>query len=381
MLPPVLPRYGVSSLADLVPALLGAAGSAEFAGAPRLGLGDARSVCLLLVDGLGDLLLQAHRDAAPTLAAHRVGALTAGYPSTTATSLTSVGTGRTPGKHGMVGYLFEPFPGAGSLLNALRWQFQGQDRSALDTVTPEQLQPEPTAFERAAAGGMRVVSVSSPLYRESGLTRAGLRGGTYVGASTWGSVVAHVASALRKPGFVYAYVSDLDAAGHDLGPGSPGWLAQLSLVDRLVTALAEALPPKALLAVTGDHGMVAVTAEDRVTVDIPALMTGVRTMGGEPRARYLYARPGAANDVLATWQALLGDRAWVVSAEQAIADGWFGPVVSPRVVPRLGDVLAAAQGTTVLVRPEVEPHLTAMRGQHGSLTPAELNVPLVVIRG
>src|SRR6185369_7148122 len=180
--PPELPRYGAGSLADLVPALLGALGAAEFTEAPRLGLGEARSACLLLVDGLGDELLTKHARVAPMLAAHRVGALTTGYPSTTATSLTSIGTGRAPGEHGMIGYLFEPFPGAGGLLNALRWQFQGQDRSVLDFVVPEQFQPEATTFERAAGGGLPVTSVSSPLFRESGLTRAGLRGGRYVGA-------------------------------------------------------------------------------------------------------------------------------------------------------------------------------------------------------
>jgi len=380
--PPELPHYGAGSLADLVPALLGALGAAEFTEAPRLGLGEARSACLLLVDGLGDELLTAHAPVAPTLAAHRIGTLTTGYPSTTATSLTSIGTGRAPGEHGMIGYLFEPFPGAGGLLNALRWQFQGQDRSVLEFVVPEQFQPEPTAFERAAGGGLPVTSVSSPLFRESGLTRAGLRGGRYVGAPTWGTLVDAVASALRDPGFVYAYVSDLDTTGHVLGPTSAGWAAQLAFVDRLVASLAEALPSDALLVVTGDHGMVPVTAQDRVNLDgSTALLAGVRAIAGEPRARYVYARPDAAQDVLDAWRETLGEHAWVVSSEQAVADGWFGPTVADRVVSRLGDVIAAARGTSVMVRPDIEPHLTAMRGQHGSLTPAEIYVPLVAVRG
>jgi hypothetical protein len=369
-------------LAELVPALLGAVGAAGFADAPRLGLEAARSGCLLLVDGLGDELLTAHPQVAPTLVAHRRRALTTGYPSTTVTSLTSIGTGRAPGEHGLIGYLFEPFTGAGGLLNALRWQFQGQDRSLLDTIRPEDLQPGPTVFERAAAAGVSVTSVSPPQFRESGLTRAGLRGSRYIGAPTWGSLVEAVAAALRTPGFVYAYVSDLDTTGHVLGPASRGWRAQLALVDRLVATLAEALPPDALLVVTGDHGMVTVGPDDRVSLDAaPELLAGVRVIGGEPRARYVYAQPGAADDVLATWREVLGEHAWVVSAEQAVADGWFGPLVGSQVIHRLGHVLAAARGTSVLVRPDIEPNLTAMRGQHGSLTAAELHVPLVVVRG
>jgi hypothetical protein len=376
---PALPRYGESSLAELVPALLAAAGADGFADLPRLGLGAARSVCLLLVDGLGDELLAAHADVAPTLAAHRAGGLTSGFPSTTAASLTSIGTGLPPGAHGVVGYRWEPSPGAG-LLNALSWQLAGHPGSALDMVVPEEVQPEATVFERAGAAGMTVHVVSSPAFRGSGLTRAALRGGRYVGAPTWGTAVEAVATALREPGFVYAYVGDLDTTGHVLGPGSAGWRAQLALVDRLVATLAEALPTDALLAVTGDHGMV--TATDRVSLDgSAALATGVRLIGGEPRARYVYARPGAAGDVLAAWRETLGEHAWVVSAEQAVADGWFGPTVPDRVVARIGDVVAAARGGSVLVRPDAEPHLTTMRGHHGSFTPAELRIPLIQVRG
>ncbi|MBL7495012.1 alkaline phosphatase family protein [Frankia sp. CNm7] len=381
MQPPDLPRYGNGSLAELVPALMGAVGAGGFTAAPRLGLGEARSACLLLVDGLGDELLAAHADVAPTLAAHRLGALTTCYPSTTATSITSLGTGRPPGEHGMVGYLWEPHPGAAGLLNALRWQFQGQDGSALEAVVPEQAQPETTALERAERSGVSVTVVSSPLFAGSGLTRAALRGGLFVGSSTWGTLVEAVGAALREPGFVYAYVSDLDTTGHVLGPGSPGWLAQLALVDQLVATLADALPPGALLAVTGDHGMVNVAPDDHLSLDTAELLAGVRAIGGEPRARYVYAQPGAADDVLAAWRGRLGERAWVVSAEQAVAEGWFGPTVTEAARSRVGDVVAAARGTTVLVRPETEPRLTVMRGHHGSLTPAEQFVPLVRITG
>ncbi|MDT3444285.1 MULTISPECIES: alkaline phosphatase family protein [unclassified Pseudofrankia] len=375
---PELPRYGEGSLAELVPALMRVVGAGGFAEAPRLGLGEARSACLLLVDGLGDELVVANADVAPTLAAHRAAALTTCYPSTTATSITSIGTGLAPGEHGVVGYLWEPYPGAEGLLNALRWQFQGRDSSALDIVVPERTQPEPTAFERATASGTAVTVVSSSLYRDSGLSRMALRGSRFSGASTWGTLVARVVEALREPGFVYAYVSDLDTTGHSLGPSSPGWRAQLALVDRLVATLAEQLPAGSMLVVTGDHGMVSVNEDDHVSLDgRPDMLAGVRAIGGEPRARYVYARPGAAGDVLAAWREALGERAWVISAEQAVADGWFGPKITDQAIPRLGDVIAAARGTSVLVRPDAEPRLTAMRGHHGSLTPAEQLIPLI----
>jgi predicted AlkP superfamily pyrophosphatase or phosphodiesterase len=363
----------VSSLAELVPALLASIGAFGFA--DTLALGEAQSACLLLVDGLGDELLAAHADAAPSLAAHRASTLTAGFPSTTATSIASIGTARPPGEHGVVGYRWEPQPGTG-LLNALSWRLAGATKAALDTVVPERAQPHPTAFERA---GLPVTVVAPPPQRGSGLTRAALRGGRFVAAPTWGVLLDAVVTALREPGLVYAYVGDLDLTGHVLGPGTAGWRAQLGLVDHLVAALADRMPAGALLAVTGDHGMVDVHPDDRLDLDrMPDLLAGVRAVGGEPRARYVYAEPGAADDVLSAWRERLAGHVWVASVAEAVAAGWFGPTVADQVLPRLGDVVAAACDGTALVRSEAEPIESDLRGHHGSFTPAEQIVPLVL---
>lgn len=444
-LPPV-PLYGKASLADLVPALLasgrgdparqadndgragraeeggragqadegertgqadkagkerraGHAGSSDLVGeaglAGVLAPGWVRSVCLLLVDGLGDEQLAEHADVAPFLSGHRAGALTVGFPSTTATSIASIGTGRPPGEHGVVGYQWAvkvtgtgeaqgtgesgESGGAGEgVLNALRWTLAGVTGSALKTVVPERVQPESTAFERA---GVPVTIVAPSYHRGSGLSRAVLRGGRFVAAPTWGVLVAAVADAMREPGLVYAYIDELDLTGHILGPGTPGWRVQLGLVDRLVATIADHLPASSLLTVTGDHGMVLVRPADRVDLDqTPELLDGVRALGGEPRARYAYARHGAAADVLATWRELLGERMWVVSVEEAVAEGWFGPAVSDRARRRIGDVVAAASDGIALVRSVAEPKAVDLAGHHGSLTPAEQLVPLVLFR-
>ena len=65
---------------------------------------------------------------------------------------------------------------------------------------------------------------------------------------------------------------------------------------------AAALPGETPLYVTADHGMVDVGPDDRIDVDLlPALREGVAVLGGEPRARHVYAKPGAAADVAAAW--------------------------------------------------------------------------------
>jgi hypothetical protein len=125
--------------------------------------------------------------------------------------------------------------------------------------------------------------------------------------------------------------------------------------------------------------MVDVGPEDRLDVDsTPDLRDGLVLLGGEPRARHLYVRPGAAGDVLATWREVLGDRAWVLARDEAIKEGWFGPV-DPRMTDRIGDVVAAAAGTFAVVAAKQEPGESRLFGMHGSLTPSEQLVPALAL--
>ncbi|HEY4004791.1 MAG TPA: alkaline phosphatase family protein [Pseudonocardia sp.] len=385
---PVLPSYGSSSLAELVPSLLAALGAA--AGSPDwrnpLRIRPAGRVCLLLVDGLGAEQLAAHPADAPFLTSLRGTAdpLTAGFPSSTPVSLSTLGTGAPPGAHGVLGVRFEA--AHGELLDAISWTTHrgGKPVDQREALPPERVQPLDTALATAAGAGVDVRVVSARAFEGSGLTRAALRGGQYRGVHALGDLAAELIAALHDPGpvFCYGYHAHLDLLGHVYGPGSLPWRLELNIVDRVAALVAEALPPDGLLAVTSDHGMVTVAARERVDADSDdALRAGVRLLGGDPRARHVYAEPGAAADVLAAWSERLGRRAWVRSGEQAISEGWFGPVQSPAARGRIGDVVVAMRGAAAVTRTRAEPLLSTLEGQHGSLTAAEQHIPLLLARG
>jgi hypothetical protein len=173
------------------------------------------------------------------------------------------------------------------------------------------------------------------------------------------------------------YYGDLDATGHALGCGSEAWLYQLAHVDKLAEQLAGALPAGTVMYVTADHGMTDVPADYRVDADAtPELRHGVALLGGEPRARHVYCRPGASQDVLAAWTEVLGEHFWVAGREQAVAEGWFGPV-DDRFSERIGDVVAAPCGPWAVVATKTEPKESALIGMHGSLTHSDQHVPLL----
>ena len=98
---PVHPGYGAECVTALIPTLL--EGTDEAAWLPD-GSSEARCVVLLVLDGLGWNQLRKRAGLAPTLSALDGGPITTVAPTTTATALTSITTGRPPGEHGVVGY-------------------------------------------------------------------------------------------------------------------------------------------------------------------------------------------------------------------------------------------------------------------------------------
>lgn len=371
---PVLPRYGDNSLADLLPSVaarVGVAGCHDSFGLPA-----ADRWVVLLIDGLGDRLLAENADEAPYLASLRTGAppLTVGVPSTTATSITSLGTGLAPGRHGIVGYTSR-IPGTMRLLNALTWD---------GSVDPVSWQPHPSMFARIAAAGVEASVASRGSFQGSGLTQVSQRGATYIASDTPRdrvydvSDITEAAAREGRRSVTYTYESQLDHVGHEEGCGSAAWREVLRAVDRDTLALRNALPAGTALVITGDHGMVDVPDDDRLDADDDSVLReGVVLLGGEARFRQLWTSAGATEDVAACWRERCGDRAWVLTREEAECAGWFGDVADS-VRPRIGEVLVASRGTFAVLASRAFPVETRMRGFHGSLTPAEMFVPLLV---
>ncbi|MEV0413677.1 nucleotide pyrophosphatase/phosphodiesterase family protein [Streptomyces sp. NPDC050448] len=378
-----VPEYGTGSLADLLPTLVAGQGVPGFTAAIAE-LTPADRNCVFLVDGMGWEQIKAHPDEAPyltsLLGSSRGGTgrpVTAGFPATTATSLASVGTGLPPARHGLPGYAVRN-PATGELMNQLRWH---------PWTPPKPWQPYPTVFQQADAAGVATAQVSSPAFQTTPLTKIALSGGTFLGRMTGEERMDLAAERLAAGdrSLVYTYFSELDGAGHRHGVNSDAWRGQLMYVDRLVQRLAEQLPPRTALYVTADHGMVDVPFDEDSRIDFDEdweLGAGVALLGGEGRARHVYAVPGAEADVLTVWREVLGDRFWIASREEALELGWFGAPgeCDERVLGRIGDVVAAAQADVAITASRNEPNESALVGMHGSMTAAEQLVPLLEIR-
>jgi hypothetical protein len=363
----VLPDYGGACISSVVPAL-GARRTRREPWMPEA-LSEARQVVLLVVDGLGWEQMLEHRAELPTLFAAEGGPITSVAPTTTATALTSITTGRTPAEHGVVGYRMALPPAAAhgrrAVLNVLQWSAGEDLRARLPAPSVQRYTP----FETP---GVPVVTRSE--FAPSGFTAAHLTGARIVGWRMPSTLVVETHRLLRagEP-FVYAYYDGIDKVAHEHGLGEH-YVSELRAVDRMVGDLVAGLPAGAALVLTSDHGQADVP--DMARLPGPDVMALVSLLSGEGRFRWLHARPGAADDLAKAAEEAFGHEAWVRTREQVIDDGWFGGPLAPEAAGRLGDVALVARAPVAFLDP-ADPGETRLLARHGSLTSAEMYVPFV----
>jgi predicted AlkP superfamily pyrophosphatase or phosphodiesterase len=322
-------------------------------------------VVLLVVDGLGWDQIVARGAGLPALHSLEGSSITSVAPSTTAAALTSITTGVAPSQHGLIGYRVRV---DGALLNALSWHYEGR--------TP----PDPRSVQRHAPfRGREVPVVTKSEFRTTGFTEAHLRGARLEG---WRAVSSLVEQCRRlvadgEP-FVYAYYPGVDEVAHSHGLHDGFFDAEVAFTDRLIGDLRSALPEDTALVVTADHGQVDLQRESWLGLEEIGEL--IDACSGDGRFRYLHARRGAGEELLAAARDLHGARAWVRSRDELLAEEWLGPEPPMAVRRRLGDVVLAAREPVAFIDPTL-PNEANLLSAHGSLTAAEMEVPLLAGRG
>jgi predicted AlkP superfamily pyrophosphatase or phosphodiesterase len=376
---PALPRT-FGRLTDVLSSSLGAITGQD----NRLGFAKAKRVVAILVDGLGAQNLKAAGGHAPFLNAALAVAKPAacGFPSTTATSITSFATGLSAGQHGLVGY--KVFERVGSESGT------GNDGRAANLLTgwgadqnPLEWQPNQTVSELASSSGVQAFVIGPKAYDGSGFTQATMRGAKYLPGKTIDDRIDVAIQLLRENKndiLVYLYIPELDQTAHAFGAESSKWLAALESVDAAAKRLSGALSKADALLLTADHGIVDVPAHAHILLDeVQMDWTRVASVGGDPRVNFIYLQdPTETSAFQAQLQEQLGDSVAVFSKADAVACGLYGANLTAVALERMPDIFALAVKRVALYHRDYAPAKSLqMIGQHGALTPQEMAIPLL----
>jgi hypothetical protein len=374
----VRPDYSGNGFVNLVASLAEARGGKP-RHAPLRALGqdelrEATNLVFMIVDGLGDNYLRANGGSG-TLARSRRGAISAVFPSTTATAITASFTGASPREHGLTGW-FTYFPEAGCVGAPLPFLRRGEKKGL--GVPPARIFVEPPLFDSLAD---RVIVVSWDAIVESTYNvfhcgRAERRGYSSLEGFVEQTVAAVRSGPERK--FVYAYWPDFDQLSHRHGVGSPEVRAHFDSLDAAVgDVLSRLAGTDTLLVLTADHGFVDVPAAEVVELP-PALAAQLRfPLCGERRIAFCHVQD--EKRFLADARAFFGTRADVRPSRELEDEGWFGPgQPHPHFAQRIGDVALLMHGRGAVKDwvPGESRHLHI--GDHGGTSEDEMSIPLVV---
>jgi hypothetical protein len=368
MLPSVPKSFGRLSEAYLS-ALLALDGKTN----PLL-LAAKQSYAVILVDGLGVANIKAAGGHAGFLNQKLANSksLFTGFPTTTATSLASFATGKQSGEHAFIGYrVFDREASRPiNLLNDLGAELPPRRYQDLETIS-----------EQGVASGKRMLTVGPGEYEASGFTQATMPASTYLPAKSLAERFAVASSELAKPGtLIYLYIPELDQLAHRFGASSQKWLNTIEELDSVLGAFSKSLPKSTGAIVTADHGVIDVPKSSHIYLDEYTSMKDILMIGGDPRVGFAYFDSSVdLNQRRASIGEELGSLVEVASVQELVNSGWYQPfsATAKHVAPDL--ILLPKADRVIYHREFAKPKSLEMIGQHGGMSKAEWEVPLLVL--
>lgn len=296
---------------------------------------------------------------APDLVASLSGTIDAPFPTTTTVSLATIATGMVPAEHGLIGYLLWE-PTAGTIINTIHMTSAWGEPVDLNLNA---FVPSPRVWDRLTTAGVEPVVVQPFNFASSPLTRV-LYGSTrFEGYHSPDEAVAVARDVASHPNrFVFLYVPSIDVAAHMAGQDSDAYAEAMKVANSIWDRLSATLPDTVTLIGTADHGHVDIDEANRILLP-DAVVDSARHFGD---GRSLYV----TGDPTETLKATGGT--WVPS--ETLGEYLGGPIAS-RYRDRMPDGAVLMPDGIAAFTPYMNHRLI---GNHGGLSPAEREIPLLV---
>lgn len=321
-----------------------------------------KNIVVLLLDAMGQSVLDRNLDADGFFNRHHITAYSAVFPSTTAAATTSIDSALCPSEHGWLGwdcYFSEIDRTVTVLLNRDRATGQViEGFHAGHTYCPYQSVHD--RIREAGAQAYVAMPYADPF------------------PNTFDLVCERVQElcALEGRKYIYAYWDEPDSTMHRTGCYSDASKTVLRELEQKVEAMCGRLAGSdTLLLITADHGHM--DSHNIALSDYPELAECLlRPTFIEARAVGFFVKPGCATQFEAAFRSHFSDHFRLMTKAEAIAGGLFGPAnEGSRLDKMLGDYLAVATDKYSLYpNPEkARRHI----GTHAGLTAEEMRIPLI----
>ena len=345
-------------------------------------------VVFVYFDAFGWTFLERHADHPLFARARSDGILvplTAQFPSTTTAQVATIHSGLPVSEHGLYEWhVYEP--ALHRLITPLQFSFAGDGTrgTLVGQIDPDALFPTDSIYARLADAGVRSAVVLPVTIAGSAPNIALLRGADVVPYGTAAHGLAAASSALGGgAGYAHVYLDELDSLMHVVGTDD----AAVDILTRnVLDDLHEAsFPSGTLVLVTADHGMSPVDPARTVYVNEawPELAGHLESgADGKPlapagscRDLFLHVRDGQVDTVCAELGERLEGVADVVPVDELVEEGILSEP-SLRLRSRLANVVVLPMYGEAVYWFEQGRFTQTLHGQHGGLSPQEMEIPL-----
>jgi hypothetical protein len=327
--------------------------------------------------------------------------LTSVFPSTTASSLTTIHSGLTPQEHGLLEWwvYFEEIDRIIQTLPFKPIYSKDQDELLNKGVNPGILFSGRTLYEDLNRVGISSFAFINEAYKETAYSKLVFEGCEivpYKSGSNLMTVLRNKLTDVSTPVYFNVYWSLIDNAAHEYGVHSERYLDELDLIfnllqEEFLNKLSPQTAENTMIMVTADHGHINVNPEETIYLNhFPEVVNNFRVgqseekilPWGSPRDVYIAVDDTKRDYVLSFLTKTLESRAMVISTEDALEQSLFGHgTLHKQFRSRIGDILILPKDNYTVWYEHIEGNKFTLSGMHGGLYPDEMLIPFVITKG
>jgi predicted AlkP superfamily pyrophosphatase or phosphodiesterase len=330
-----------------------------------------------------------------------VSKMTSQFPSTTAAHTTCIHTGLNVGQSGIYEWhYYEPL--VDDIISPLLFSY-ARDKFERDTLKQSSVPaaafyPRQTFYQTLKTKGVVSYVFQHQAYTPSTFSEAVFRGATVVPFKSITdalTLLAEIAVTHKTPPYYYfLYFDRIDSTCHHYGPNSKQFEKEvetfLTLVDQLFYKIIRGKVKDTLLIMTADHGQVEVDPTTTIYLNKQAteierfLQTNFQgrllVPAGSARDMFLHIKEEYIEEALLYLQKHLAGRAEVYKTADLLAQHFFGlQKPSQEFLSRVGNLVILPYLNETVWWYEEGRFDMHFLGHHGGLTPAEMEIPFIVL--